>query len=93
MDKAAFVEVMINSIHQMQGYINEMPYKGDKCEDSQKVCLQNILNDLGKNLIGLEDEDFEELEEYDEGESSGIFSDDWYNKADEEYERRKEDED
>ncbi len=67
MDKARFVEKVFSAIQEIQNNINEMPYRGDKCKDSQKLCLQLALNELEHNVTGLEDEDFKELEDEDEG--------------------------
>ena len=36
----------------------ELPDKGAKCVDSQKICLLLTLNSFEANIIGLEAEDF-----------------------------------
>ena len=38
--------------------IQAMPDKGDKCEDSQKICLLNALSEFEHCVVGTEKEDF-----------------------------------
>ena len=38
-------------------FIEMMPWKGDKEEDSQKICLRNGLNRLNSIFQGIEDAD------------------------------------
>ena len=42
----------------LKNLINRLPYNGDTCETSQKVCLVNQLNELIKNFSGIRREDF-----------------------------------
>lgn len=42
----------------MEDYVEKaLPYKGDVCEDSQKVCLLNAIGELQNNINGLEESD------------------------------------
>jgi len=59
MDLSTFKMEMDYLCSQIEDLINEMPYKGNKEEDSQKVCLQNALNKLQQAVNGCEEEDFE----------------------------------
>ena len=47
-------------LRQIEVAVDLMPYKGDKCEDSQKVCLQQAINELEANINGITDEDLTE---------------------------------
>lgn len=47
-----------------QELINRLPHNGDKCEDSQKVCIQIALNELEATVNGLVDDDLIEQEDY-----------------------------
>jgi|SanBayMetagenome_1026888.scaffolds.fasta_scaffold22374_1 hypothetical protein len=41
----------------------ELPYKGDTCETSQKICLITAINQVQMNVNGLEVSDFFEDED------------------------------
>ena len=56
----AFKKRSIELLDQLEALINEMPYKGDTCEESQKMCLTNSLMDLSHCFNGVEISDFEE---------------------------------
>lgn len=43
----------------IENIINLLPDKGDKCENSQKICLHNALGEFMKNVNGLEQSDLE----------------------------------
>jgi hypothetical protein len=45
-------------IFQLEGLINEMPDKGLKEEESQKICLLNALRNFYYTVNGTEAEDF-----------------------------------
>ena len=60
MDKTTFTALAENHIEQLQNLINQMPYKGDTCSESQKLCLQQALNELEHNVNGVEEEDLNE---------------------------------
>lgn len=47
----------------IEAKINTLPYKGDKCSNSQKICLIQALNKLEHNINGLEKEDLIKEEE------------------------------
>lgn len=49
------VQVILDELEEK---INELPDKGDTCEESQKVCLRIALNDLTMAVNGVEPEDF-----------------------------------
>lgn len=49
---------MEDLIERFRGLIERMPYHGDKCEDSQRQCLLQVLFDLEKNVNGLRPRDF-----------------------------------
>lgn len=42
----------------IQQLIDEMPHKGDKEDQSQKMVLQNRLDSLSRAVAGVTDEDF-----------------------------------
>ena len=44
-------------LEQLETLVGEMPEHGDKCEDSQKVCLQQHVNELYATVNGVEDKD------------------------------------
>jgi hypothetical protein len=48
-------------IDKFQNLIDLMPYRGDVCSESQKLCLQQALNELDHNVNGVEDLDFKVL--------------------------------
>lgn len=41
----------------MYGLVKAMPDKGNSCDDSQKVCLLNAINELDSLISGIEDSD------------------------------------
>ena len=47
-------------ISRFEKLIEEMPDKGLKSTDSQKVCLQQAVNDLSYTINGVEASDFKE---------------------------------
>ena len=60
MNTPEFKEELKNQISCLEDLIHSMPYKGDSEEESQKVCLQNRLNDFYYTVNGIEDSDLEE---------------------------------
>lgn len=50
-------------IDQFQALINGMPWQGDTCEESQKLCLQKDLNELQWSVNGTNYLDFYKKEE------------------------------
>ena len=50
-------------VYKMENLINTMPHKGDKCADSQKVCLTVALKNLESFINGTGTEDFMEGDE------------------------------
>jgi len=67
MIKKKLFETAINTyIGKIDRLINRLSYRGDRCSDSQKLCLQQALNELEYNVTGLVDEDFKELEKENE---------------------------
>jgi len=46
-------------ISKIEDLINKMPDKGLKSEDSQKVCLQQAIDDFSYTVNGVEPSDFE----------------------------------
>lgn len=52
---------LIDDLHEL---IKQMPYKGDKCWQSQKMCLSNALSAFEHNINGTTPEDFEPEEQY-----------------------------
>lgn len=49
-------------IEKLNDMIEKMPFKGNKEEDSQQVCLMNALRNFEITVNGLEPEDFKEDE-------------------------------
>lgn len=47
-------------ISQIEDIIEEMPQKGDKCEDCQKIYLTQTLNEFSYTVNGVEESDFQE---------------------------------
>mgnify|MGYP006989528054 CR=1 FL=1 len=60
MDLLTFQGQADELIAQIEALIDEMPYKGDKEADSQKICLQRCLDELQYAINGCEQEDFED---------------------------------
>jgi hypothetical protein len=59
-----FVDRSIRLIDDLTDLIERMPYKGDKCECSQKMCLLITLLQFENNVNGTRPEDFEPGEQY-----------------------------
>jgi hypothetical protein len=61
------LETLKQELHSLlepiEAKINTLPYKGDKCSDSQKICLIQALYELEHNINGLEKEDLIEEKE------------------------------
>ena len=58
-----FVSTANTLVNKLEEHFEKLPDKGDKCCDSQKICLLNALYDVEKNINGLEPEDFIEEDE------------------------------
>ena len=59
MTKDEFEEIILNKIEDIRSDIYEhMPDKGNKCLDSQKICLIQSLWKFEMTVNGLEEEDF-----------------------------------
>ena len=64
MNKQKFEDFVMPKVYEIEEYIKKnMPDKGDKCEDSQKLCLLDALSSFEKNINGTRDIDFEEDDE------------------------------
>ncbi len=50
-------------LERMEDLTNRLPYKGDKCEDSQKICLISAIHEVYASLSGLDVIDFVEDED------------------------------
>jgi len=57
MELQEFKEKAEQLTDEFQQLIDELPQKGDKIEDCQKVCLQQHLNELASAVTGTEDSD------------------------------------
>lgn len=55
-----FKDQLYKLLRQIEVAVELMPYKGDKCENSQKVCLQQAINELEHNINGVSDKDLED---------------------------------
>ena len=55
----AVKEMMERTLGQFENMVNEMPFRGNTQEESQKVALQNAVNNLFACINGLQDEDFD----------------------------------
>lgn len=53
---------MYSLTRMLEGIVEEMPDKGLKCENSQKVCFINILNKLDQYISGTTQEDLKQTE-------------------------------
>jgi len=51
--KAAFLGI----IDLAEDIIHQMPHKGDKCSDSQRICLQQAINEFSYTVNGIEKSD------------------------------------
>lgn len=61
-EKNAFNELIFQLRYyknRIQDLIEDMPYKGDKQEDSQKVCLMSAIMNLEQTINGTEKQDLE----------------------------------
>jgi|SanBayMetagenome_1026888.scaffolds.fasta_scaffold00620_8 hypothetical protein len=45
-------------LDEMKSLTDQLPYKGDKCKDSQKMCLLQAIFEVSVCLNGLEPSDF-----------------------------------
>ena len=52
-----FVEELHELLNKVENKVDTMPYQGNSCNNSQKVCLQISINDLRATINGIEDED------------------------------------
>jgi len=64
--KKEFVEKAANLTSQLEDLVDTLPYRGDVCSESQKVCLNQAVFEVYNNISGLNDEDFTELKEDEE---------------------------
>ena len=62
MNKEIFKEKMFELMRPLDEVVLAMPDKGDKCCDSQKICLIGAINNLEAIVNGVTDEDFKEEE-------------------------------
>ncbi len=46
-------------LEQLEELVNEMPFRGNSEEESQKVCLANAIHKLHSVVNGVEDSDFD----------------------------------
>jgi hypothetical protein len=58
---------MVTLVDKMLTMTSTLPYKGDICEDSQKVCLIVAINEVDHCLNGLKLSDFTKEEDDDDG--------------------------
>lgn len=57
--KAEKFKIKANAlIYKLELLIDKMPYQGDSCTESQKVCLKQALREVEFNVTGVEDDDF-----------------------------------
>lgn len=61
-----FKSEMRSHIDAAQELIDAMPHKGDTCSTSQKMCLQQALNELEYAVNGTEQSDLKEDEDEDD---------------------------
>jgi len=66
MDLTTFQAELENKISEIENLIEQMPYKGDKCETSQKICLTQALNEFGYAVNGIEQSDLKEINDEEE---------------------------
>lgn len=57
-DAQNFNQKATHYINMLSHMIDEMPDKGDTCEESQKICLTNALKQFQNTVNGVEDSDF-----------------------------------
>ena len=55
-----FKKVMSFHIDEMNKIVDDMPYKGDKCTDSQQMCLKQRLKELEAYIYGTTQKDLEQ---------------------------------
>lgn len=58
MELKEFQELLQEKLEEIEELVNQLPYKGDTCHASQKVCLLNSIKGLSSNINGLTLEDF-----------------------------------
>lgn len=58
MERITKLQKMYYHLNELRGLVESLPYKGDRCEDSQKICLRVSLNDVEACINGLRVEDF-----------------------------------
>ena len=63
MNAIEFKEKAENLISQMEDLLSEMPSKGLKSDECQKLCLQQALNEFSYAVNGVRDIDFVNEEE------------------------------
>ena len=54
-----FVKRVENLVSKIADIIEKMPDRGNSSNESQKVCLQQALNEFSYTINGIEDSDFE----------------------------------
>jgi hypothetical protein len=52
-----FKNELYRLLRQIETAVELMPYKGDKCEDSQRICLIQAINELEHTINGISDKD------------------------------------
>ncbi len=59
MNKKEFADYLRPKAEEIEDFIkNNMPDKGLKCEDSQRLCLLNIMMEFGRGINGTTEDDF-----------------------------------
>ena len=48
---------LYKKVDEIEAIIEKMPYKGDRCYESQKVCLTQTTYELKSNINGIEQSD------------------------------------
>ena len=61
--QAYFIRKATELAERLDWFFQELPYRGDKCSDSQKVCLMLALKNLKSVINGTELEDFKQEDE------------------------------
>lgn len=56
----AYKQEMESLLDLMEDLTDDLPYQGDTCEFSQKICLLNAISEFRQNINGLQVEFFED---------------------------------
>ena len=59
-------EKLHSHVEQIEDLIELMPHKGDKCSDSQKLCLTQAINEFEHSINGITTEQEEDLKDEEE---------------------------